>query len=398
MRHTDIAIVGGGLAGSTTAAMLGRAGFNAILIDPHPVYPPDFRCEKIDGPQLRILRRTGLADAVLQAATHDQEAWAVRFGRVVDRRPSDQYGILYDALVNTIRAEIPNTTTLIQSTVRAVTTSADRQRLTLADGEEISARLIVLANGLNSGLRDTLGMPRLDLSPRHSVSIGFDLRPLDRPAFDFPALTYYSERPADRLAYLTLFPIGRAMRANLMTYRDLRDPWLHGLRDHPEQSLLTVMPKLARVAGKFEVAGPIKICPADLYATQNYRQAGIVLVGDAFATSCPAAGTGVGKVFTDAERLCNVHIPRWLATAGMDKDKIATFYDDPVKQACDAHSLAKAYSLRSLSIEPGLSWRTRRATRFAARLGIGVLRRIRGRLTARPTTAGARAAGMEKPA
>jgi 2-polyprenyl-6-methoxyphenol hydroxylase-like FAD-dependent oxidoreductase len=50
MRHTDIAIVGGGLAGSTAAAMLARAGVRAILIDPHTSYPPDFRCEKLDGP------------------------------------------------------------------------------------------------------------------------------------------------------------------------------------------------------------------------------------------------------------------------------------------------------------------------------------------------------------
>ena len=48
MRETDVAIVGGGLAGSTAAAMLGRAGIPAVLIDPHPTYPPDFRCEKLD--------------------------------------------------------------------------------------------------------------------------------------------------------------------------------------------------------------------------------------------------------------------------------------------------------------------------------------------------------------
>jgi hypothetical protein len=35
MRHTDIVIAGGGLAGSTAAAMLGRAGIDAILIDSH---------------------------------------------------------------------------------------------------------------------------------------------------------------------------------------------------------------------------------------------------------------------------------------------------------------------------------------------------------------------------
>ena len=41
MRHTDIAIVGGGIAGSMAAAMLGRAGWDVVLIDPHSLgnYP-----------------------------------------------------------------------------------------------------------------------------------------------------------------------------------------------------------------------------------------------------------------------------------------------------------------------------------------------------------------------
>ena len=49
MRYTDVAIVGGGLAGSTAAAMLGRAGISAVLIDPHVTYPPELRCEKLGG-------------------------------------------------------------------------------------------------------------------------------------------------------------------------------------------------------------------------------------------------------------------------------------------------------------------------------------------------------------
>src|SRR5437764_1175618 len=107
MRQTDILIAGGGLAGSTAAAMLGRAGFKAILVDPHHVYPPDFRCEKLDGPQSLILQKTGLLDAVLAQTTHDGAAWVARFGRLVERRASDQQGLLYDTLVNTIRARIP---------------------------------------------------------------------------------------------------------------------------------------------------------------------------------------------------------------------------------------------------------------------------------------------------
>ncbi len=96
------------------------------------------------------------------------------------------------------------------------------------------------------------------------------------------------------------------------------------------------MPGLRKLTGDFEVTDFVKIRPVDLYVTTGHRQAGIVLVGDAFATSCPAAGTGCNKVFTDVERLCNVHIPRWLATRGMGEDKIAAFYDDAVKTACDA--------------------------------------------------------------
>ena len=376
MHYTDIAIVGGGLAGSTAAAMLGRAGIPAILVDPHPVYPPDLRCEKISGEQVNLLRKTGLAEPTLRAATLDGRVWLARFGYLLDNKPSDQYGIMYDTLVNTMRAQIPDHVEKIHAKATAISTSAERQKIVLSDGDEISARLVVLANGLNVGLRHTLGIERHIISECHSITAGFDVAPAGRSTFDFPALTYYPERSHDRMAYLTLFPIGNVMRANLLVYRRMDDPWLRCLRQAPEQTLHALMPGLRRIAGDFKVTGPIKIRPADLYVTEGHRQPGIVLIGDAFATSCPAAGTGTDKVFTDVERLCNFHIPDWLATDGIDDDKIAAFYDDPVKTACDAWSVAKAYQLRSLSIDNGISWRARRWARFIARLGEGTLRRM----------------------
>jgi 2-polyprenyl-6-methoxyphenol hydroxylase-like FAD-dependent oxidoreductase len=383
MRHADIAIVGGGLAGSTAAAMLGRAGFDALLIDPHQLYPKDFRCEKLDASQVRLLRQTGLAGAVLPAATRDGEVSIARFGHLVEKRPNEQYDILYDTLVNTVRASIPPNVELIHAKAAAISTSADRQSVTLSTGEEISARLIVLANGLNIGLRQSLGIEREVQSPCHSISIGFDLQPAGRPAFDFRALTYYPERAADRMAYLTLFPVGSTMRANLFVYRDMDDPWLREMRHAGQDALFALMPDLRKLTGDVEVLD-VKIRPVDLYSSRGYRQAGIVLVGDAFATSCPAAGTGCNKVFTDVERLCNVHIPGWLASAGMGKEKIATFYDDAVKQASDSLSADKAYYLRSLSTEGGLSWRTRRLARFVGQAGVGALRNAHERLSVKP--------------
>ena len=380
MRQTDILIAGGGLAGSTAAAMLGRAGYAVVLVDPHSVYPADFRAEKIDGTQAQILHKTGLADAVLRAATLDGESWVARFGRLVEKRPGDQHGILYDAMVNAMRGAIPPSVAFIVGKVMDVATSADRQRVTLSTGEDISARLVVVANGLNVGLRHKLGMERRDISKTHSIMLGFDLAPQGRASFAFPALTYYGEHPSDRTAYITLFPIEQRMRANLCVYREMDDPWLRTFRTAPRDTLMALVPGLEAIIGAYDVAGPVQIRPADLYVTTNVEQAGLVLVGDAFSTSCPTAGTGTGKVFTDVERLCNVHIPRWFETDGMGADKIAAFYADEEREAYHAHSAHKAFHLRSLTIEPGVSWAARRWLRFFGRLAIGKRRELLARL------------------
>jgi 2-polyprenyl-6-methoxyphenol hydroxylase-like FAD-dependent oxidoreductase len=391
---TDVVIIGGGLAGSLAAAMLGRAGIDAVLIDPHTEYPPDFRCEKLDGDQVALLRKTGLGDAVLRATTPDREAWVARFGRLVDKRPGDQQGIYYAPLVNTVRAEIPPRTKFIHAKATALSTSADRQTVTTSIGDSVRARLIVLANGLNIGLRDTLGLKREILSKCHSVSIGFDMEPVGRRQFEFPALTYYAERPGDRAALITMFPIGQVMRANLFVYRDMDDPWLHTMRTQPQQTLFALMPRLRDMVGEFSVNGQVKIRPVDLYATRGHLQPGIVLVGDAFGTSCPASGTGARKVLNDVERLCNVHVPRWLATPGMGVEKISAFYDDPVKRACDRFSLGKAYGLKAFSVDPGLWWTIRRRVKFLAHYARGALRRLQPRLESDSTRPSLPAVGL----
>jgi 2-polyprenyl-6-methoxyphenol hydroxylase-like FAD-dependent oxidoreductase len=387
MQHCDVAIVGGGFAGSIAAAMLGRKGISTVLVDPNPVYPDDFRCEKLDGFQVSILEKTGLADLILPATTHDREVWLARFGCLMDCRPSDQHGIFYNDLVNTVRAIIPPQVRRAVARAVDLATSDDRQSVTLSTGETLSARLIVLATGLSVGLRDRLGIRRTVTSPCHSITAGFNLVPVGRPAFPFRALTYHPERARDGISYLTVFPIGDLLRANLMTYRTMDDPWLRQLRHATVPALEAVMPSLRRMIGDFGVEGPVRIRPTDLYITSGHRQAGIVLVGDAFASPCPASGTGCGKVLTDVERLCNIHIPQWLASDAMGIDKIAAFYDDPVKVENDRRSTAKAYHLREASINRGPRWCAERVGRFVLRSGIGRLRQSRARLSALTRTA-----------
>jgi 2-polyprenyl-6-methoxyphenol hydroxylase-like FAD-dependent oxidoreductase len=380
VRHADIAIVGGGLAGSTAAAMLARQAFRVVLIDPHTVYPPDLRCEKLDGPQIAVFRRTGLADLVLPSCTRYPGFWVGRFGHVIDKRSEVQYGTLYDSLVNSVRAAIPDEAVFIAAKVTAIDNSSEIQKLALSSGETVCARLVVLANGLNSGLRSSLGIVREDVSKSHSVTLAFNMKPVGRHSFEFPALVYAAERARDRIAYITLFPIGETTRANLMTYRGIDDPWLRDMRERPDAALQSMLPRLGRVIGAAEVVGPVRIRPADLYVSRRHLQPGVVLVGDAFASSCPAAGTGTGKVFTDVERLCNVHVPHWMKTEGMGIDKIGAFYADPEKVACDRHSFEKAFDLRSLSTDGSASWRAQRWSRFLARVAIGSTRQVLTRM------------------
>lgn len=349
MRETDIAIVGAGLSGALAAVMLGRAGYAVTLIDPFDACRPDFRCEKLEEAHVETLRRAGVLDEVLPAARRYQDIWVARLGRLAEVKAIEEYGIEYSALVNRLRALIPEDVTFVQSKATGITLSAERQTLSLLDGETISARLVIGANGV---MADMVGARR-DISRCHSVSVGFDLEAARWP---FEALTYFGEDPAQRIAYLTLFPLPSGARANLFVYRALNDPWFRRLRDNPAAVIAESLPNLAQFTGTLRCKGALKIRPVDLVATDNPLQPGVALVGDAFSTACPVSGTGAAKALLDAERLCNVYVPQWLETAGMSVEKIAEYYNDAEKRRSDAHALRTSVFAKRAALGEGLLW------------------------------------------
>jgi 2-polyprenyl-6-methoxyphenol hydroxylase-like FAD-dependent oxidoreductase len=371
MRHTDVLIIGGGLSGSLTAAMLRRANIDAVVVDPHVSYPPDFRCEKLDETQLEILGRTGLGPEVLACCTPYRETWVARFGFLVEKRREGSQGVLYDTLVNRLRELCLPTVPWINDKAIEIQTGPDRQKIKLASGEQISARLIVISTGLNIALVSKLGVERNVISKGHSIAAAFNIEPVRGKVFPFSSMTFFAERPSDRMAYITLFPVGNKMRVNLFGYRDLHDPWMRQLRTAPQETLYALWPRLRNHLRDFIVSSPVQIRPVDLYVTKHVGQDGIVLLGDAFSTSCPAAGTGARKVLTDVERLCNGHIRHWLASPGMGREKLASFYEDPIKQECDAVSAKKAFELKAFSTSKEIRWIALRWAKFFAQWSRG---------------------------
>src|SRR4051795_11337085 len=94
----DIAIVGGGLAGSLAAAVLARAGHRVVMIDKRAVYPEEFRVEKLAGQQLDILRRLGFIRELEAIACSYEHVLNIREGKVVDVSIGQAYGLSYDRL------------------------------------------------------------------------------------------------------------------------------------------------------------------------------------------------------------------------------------------------------------------------------------------------------------
>ena len=363
----DVVIVGGGLAGSLAAAVLTRAGYKVALIDKRAVYPEEFRVEKLAGQQLEILRRLGLLDAFAKEACAFDSVLNVRRGKIIDVSRGTSYGLHYAPLVAIARRLIADPSSLIVDQVLSISASDGLQRVTLASGNQVVARLAILATGMAGAIPHSLGIKRRVLIERHSLAFGFSIAPAEGSTFNFRALTSYGESTADGIDYLSIFPVPGGMRANLFMFRDPNDPIMREIRREPKTTLLRLMPGLRRHLGDFKVIDRVQNWVMDLADVEGHLQPGLVLIGDAFQMSCPAAGTGVSRLLVDVERLCTVHLPEWLKTDGMGVEKIATFYSDRVKIASDQRAFQLAHFRQALTSGAGIRWNLRRRLHFLQR-------------------------------
>ena len=357
----DVVVVGAGLAGTTLAGALARAGTRVALVDLHATYPTDFRAEKFAAYEMAQFEALGWGATARSCTTVTQAVHAVRFGRFAKLEPGREYGVAYADLVGAFRADLPPAVALTIGRVSDLAFGPETQIVTLSDGRRLQARLVVLATGLGDALRRKAGIERQMISRQHSVALGFDMA-APRGAFCFEALHHAAERHGNRDAYLTLFPLGETMRANLFAYWDKQSPWLPAFKADPAKALVDLMPGLPRFCPDLRIAGKVEIRPIDLIRVADPVKEGFVLIGDAFQTACPVTGTGVRKLLTDVERLVH-HVPHWLQTAGMGPDKTARYYADETKIRVDAESLRLSLYVRQLNTDARLPWSMRRGGR-----------------------------------
>ncbi|TPK73742.1 FAD-dependent monooxygenase [Mesorhizobium sp. B2-3-14] len=378
----DVAIVGAGLAGTTLATALGKAGRKVALIDPHRVHHDEFRAEKTRLEQMQLFDRLGLGPVINTLVTPTNEIQVFRFGQLFERKESTEFGFSYGPLVNGLREALPPQVLLMVGKVAEVSTAPNWQRLVLTDGTILAARLLVVATGYSEAIRRAIGVERVEQSKAHSLVIGFDLA-VSPQQFGPRSLTFYPGRVRDRIPFLTVFRIGNRMRANLFVYRTVADPWTQAFRASPQQMLLQLMPEIALHCGDFAVNSPVELRQVSLTTTSGHRRDGVIFIGDAFSTTCPAQGDGIHRALTDVDRLCSTYIPLWLATPGMGSGKVSAFYDDPIKIAADEKAMRSSLYAKAIATEIGLAWRIRRLRNNTARK-LMIIGRKMHRLEQRP--------------
>jgi 2-polyprenyl-6-methoxyphenol hydroxylase-like FAD-dependent oxidoreductase len=355
----EIVIVGAGLAGVTLAAVLGQQGRRVIVVDPNSSCPPLFRAEKIERQQVLLLRKFGLLEHLLPYSARVSEVRAGYDGRIFKTSPIEQYGIKHADMVNALRAQTPAGVEYRQDRVEHIANSNGVQHVKLSRGEELTSRLVVLACGVNDGLLTNLGLRRRVLQRDQSLGFGFNIAASEGRTFDFDALTYYSFSPLKRIDYLTLFRFRETMRANLFVFRSASDPWVREFIQEPDRMLRRHLPKLSRLIGEYRVTSEVDSGRVNLYKVNEHCQPGVVMIGDAFQSACPATGMGLDKVLTDVDVLSEC-IPRWLATPGMSGSKLADFYEHPRKRVMDSQALQGAKDHRRLVIDQSARWRIHR--------------------------------------
>lgn len=182
MAHTttDILISGGGVAGLSAAAAFGSAGFRVVCVDPTPPVTSDAE----DGADLRTTAFLHPSLPVLQAAglwsRLQPHAAALQVMRIIDAggevaEPrltkdfdaadiSDQpFGwnlpnwLLRREMVARL-AELPNVDFRPGTGTARLMTRTREALVTLSDGAQIRARMVIAADGRNSPMRQALGI------------------------------------------------------------------------------------------------------------------------------------------------------------------------------------------------------------------------------------------------
>ena len=305
MQRRQIIVVGGGLAGTATALGFASAGFDTLLAAPKA--PDDARSSAFLGRCLAFIAELGVVDAL-----GDRKA-PLAVMRIVDdlqrlfRAPTVEFrasevglsafGInaLNGDLAKALEACIERTGNLEVRPLAArdLALSDDRAVVTLEDGTEIGADLVVAADGRHSAMREAAGIgSRQWRYPQTAIVLNVEHK-RDHGSVSTEFHT--------RTGPFTQVPLpGR--RSSLVWVEDPKLAELY-VDLKPEKLETTIAEKMHWILGDVSIDGPISRFPLGGSRVNQMTSTRLALVGEAGHAFPPIGAQGLNLGLRDAEAL-----------------------------------------------------------------------------------------------
>ncbi len=318
--QVDVAIVGGGFGGSALATVLARAGRSCLVLEPTTVFADRTKGEWIAPWGVAEAERIGLADDIRRARGHVLRRH-VRFGPGIDpavalatttplgmlpgidgpltQRHPDVCQVLLDAAAEA-------GATVVRGIGGVTVAAGPKPSLTYLDAggasREVTAQLVVAADGRNSPTRRALGIA-LHRHPPHHLFSGLLVDGADAWPEDLQMVATEGE------AHVLAFPQG-AGRVRLYVGFGLdRKRWLAGA-DGPANFLTAFGLACAPQTECLRAATPVSACATypneAAWVDDPAEVPGIVLLADAAGWDDPITGQGLSISLRDVRVLSDL--------------------------------------------------------------------------------------------
>jgi 2-octaprenyl-6-methoxyphenol hydroxylase len=379
MERADVIILGGGLVGLALAIALDRHGLTTIIIDPAdpatqlaPQY--DGRATAVSSSSWRMLQAIGVGER-LEGKGCPIESIRVSDGLALG-------GILFDPPPDDDPLGMMFENRLLRATLRDAAMAAEKVKLlmparpgeivrdaagvrvALEDGRLAAAPLLVGAEGRNSPIRESAGIPIARWSYDHVAIVA----------------TVTHERWHENVAYEIFYPGGPFAILPMLAGEDGRQRsaivWSvkaadgPAIVDLPERALAHEIEKrMGGFLGPVALAGPRWTYKLGFHHAAQITDLRLALVGDAAHGIHPIAGQGLNLGFRDAAALAEVLVEG--ARLGMDLGDAQLLRRYEGWRGLD--TLMVAFATDSLTRLYGIPGRTASAVR---RFGMGAVQRI----------------------